>query len=95
MEYEDDLRGVLAEDDDEPPRSAANDLLDAVLPANLDWRRLVADYPLPALAVAALGGYWLGRTRGLRIFGPLTAVAAATVTQAATDILGEEFLEEG
>ncbi len=87
--YEDDLRGALAEDDS-PRRSAADDLLDSFLPENLDWRRLVSDYPLPALAVAAIGGYWLGRTRGRRILGALTTFAAGAVTQAANDILGAD-----
>ncbi len=91
--FDDDLRGALAEDDQDPP-SAANELLDTLLPANLDWRRLVRDYPLPALAVAAIGGYWLGRSRGPRILGALTAFAASNVTKAANDILGEDLFEE-
>jgi hypothetical protein len=90
--WDDDLRGDLAEGGGE--RSAADDLLDTFLPQQLEWRRLVYDYPLPALAVAALGGYWLGRTRGSRILGALTAFAAANVTRAANDILGEELFEE-
>lgn len=89
--YEDDLRGALAEDDPPPRRSAADDLVDSVLPASLDWQRLVRAYPLPALAVAAIGGYWLGRMRGPRILGALTAFAASSVTQAANDILGEDL----
>jgi hypothetical protein len=91
--YDDDLRGALAEDDHQE-HSAANDLLDTLLPANLDWRRLVRDYPLPALAVAAIGGYWLGRSRGPRLLGALTAFAASNVTKAANDILGEELFDE-
>lgn len=90
--WDDELRGDLAEDGG--GRSAADDLLDTFLPRQVDWRRLVYDYPLPALAVAALGGYWLGRTRGSRILGALTAFAAANVTQAANEILGEELFEE-
>ena len=86
--WEDELRGDLAEDDE---RSAPDDLLDAYLPQDLNWRRLVYDYPLPALAVAAVGGYWLGRTRGPRILGALTAFAAASVTRAANEILGEDL----
>jgi len=92
--YEDDLRGVLAEEDEPPPRSAADDVIDSVLPANLDWRGLVRAYPLPALAVAAIGGYWLGRKRAPSILGALTAFAASSVTQAANDILGEDVFED-
>ena len=92
--YEDDLRGVLAEDDPPPSRSAADALVDSVLPASLDWQGLVRAYPLPALAVAAIGGYWLGRMRGPRILGALTAFAASSVTQAANDILGEDLVED-
>jgi hypothetical protein len=54
----------------------------------------VRAYPLPALAVAAIGGYWLGRMRGPRILGALTAFAASSVTQAANDILGEDLFED-
>jgi hypothetical protein len=95
--YEDDLRGALAdpgEEDPPPRRSAADDLVDSVLPASLDWQGLVRAYPLPALAVAAIGGYWLGRMRGPRILGALTAFAASSVTQAANDILGEDLFED-
>lgn len=92
-EDEDDFRGELV-DRGYARRSFADDLLDSVLPAKLDWQRLVRDYPLPALAVAALGGYWLGRKRGPSIVGALTALAATTVTRAANDILGEDLIEE-
>jgi hypothetical protein len=91
--HDDDLRGPLAEDE-LPRRSAVDDLLDSVLPENLDWQRLVRDYPLPALAIAAIGGYWLGRTRGRAILGALTGFAAGAVTQAASDILGQDLLED-
>lgn len=86
---EDELRGDLGDDGE---RSAADDFIDAYLPLDLNWRRLVHDYPLPALAVAAVGGYWLGRSRGPRILGALTAFAASSVTRAASEILGEDLL---
>lgn len=54
-------------------RSFVDDVLDELIPERLDWRDLVVRYPLPALLVAALGGYWLGSRRGK----DLTAAAAA------------------
>lgn len=54
-------------------RSLADDVLDELIPQRLDWRDLVVRYPLPALLVAALGGYWLGSHRGR----DLTSAAAA------------------
>jgi hypothetical protein len=72
----------------------ADDLIDSVLPPSLDWQGWVRAYPLPALAVAAIGGYWLGRTRGTGLLGALTAFAATSVTQAANEILGEDLFEE-
>lgn len=54
-------------------RSVVDEVLDELIPERLDWRDLVVRYPVPALLVAALGGYWLGSRRGQ----DLTAAAAA------------------
>lgn len=53
----------------------AEAVVDALLPVELDWRRLVDRYPLTSLAVAGVGGYLLGRSRGA---GIVAAVAAFT-----------------
>jgi len=72
--------------------SLAEDLIDGVLPAEFRWRRFVRNYPLPALAIAALGGYWLGRTRGRGIAAALSALAADQLVRGVNNALGDEFL---
>jgi hypothetical protein len=67
----------------------AGHLLDEVIPGGVDWRRLVADYPVPVLAVAALGGYFLGRHRGRTVVGAVTALAANHLAKSFRDTLGE------
>jgi len=72
--------------------AAADDLVSELLPETLDWERLVRSYPLPALALAALGGYWLGRTRGGAVVSALGAFAAAAAVRGVNDALGDEIL---
>lgn len=63
------------------PASLADELLDELLPEDLDWKRLVRTYPLPALAVAAAGGYLLGRHRGRALIAALSGMAAGVVAE--------------
>jgi hypothetical protein len=72
--------------------SAADQLVSDLLPENLDWERLVRSYPLPALGLAALGGYWLGRTRGSAVVAALGAFAAAAAVRGVNEALGEDVL---
>ncbi len=72
--------------------SAADDLVSELLPETFDWQRLVRTYPLPALALAALGGYWLGRTRGGAVVSALGAFAAAAAVRGVNEALGEDVL---
>lgn len=60
--------------------SMADELLDELFPETLDWRRLVRTYPIPALLVSAVGGYVLGRTRGIAVLGALGGVASTMVS---------------
>jgi hypothetical protein len=62
-----------------PARSSvADEFLDELLPERFEWRRMVRRYPLPALVLAAIGGYWLGSRRG----EALVAAAAAQASDA-------------
>lgn len=72
--------------------SQADELLDELLPEELDWRRLVRTYPIPALLVAAAGGFVLGRGRGPVILAALSGLAADTVSQGVNEFLGTDVL---
>jgi hypothetical protein len=68
-----------------------HDLLDSVLPEGLDWKELVRSYPVPALAVAALGGFLVGRSHGPAIVGAVSSFAAAEVAKNVSTLLGQEL----
>jgi hypothetical protein len=74
------------------PRAAADQILDELLPEQLDWQRLVRQYPIPSLAVAALGGYLLGRYKGAAVLAALSAFAADAVAENVNEILGDELI---
>jgi hypothetical protein len=72
--------------------AGADELVDELVPEELDWRDLVVSYPKTSLALAALGGYLLGRSRGETLLLGLGAFAADTLTSKVNDLLGEEVL---
>ena len=63
-----------------------------MLPEDFDWREVVRTYPVPALALAALGGYVLGRTQGEKLLAALSTFAAAQVARHLNEILGDELV---
>jgi hypothetical protein len=70
--------------------SIVGDLLDDLLPEGLDWQELVRSYPIPALALAALGGFLLGRSHGPAIVKAVSGLAAAEVAKNVSSLLGQE-----
>ena len=72
--------------------SAANDVVDELMPAQLDWQDLVRRYPLAALGLAALGGYVLGRHRGREILEAFSLFAADSVSEQVNSLLGKDVL---
>jgi hypothetical protein len=77
-----------------PPDSSAfaDQLLDDLLPDEIDWRRLVIEHPIASLAAAGVGGYFLGRVRGGTIVAALAAFASETVSRNVNALLGEDVL---
>ena len=71
--------------------STIDDLLDEVLPEELEWERLVRSYPLSALGVAALGGLLLGLSHGPAIFSAVTGYLSAQVSRNVSQVLGHDI----
>jgi hypothetical protein len=72
--------------------SLADEILDEVVPLELDWQSLVITHPKTALAVAAAAGFWLGRTRGRTILAALSSFAAETVDESINEFFGRDVL---
>jgi hypothetical protein len=70
--------------------SAADRLVDEILPESVEWERLVRTYPLPALLVAAVAGFLLGRSRGSTVLGALTAFAGQRVARSVHELVRDE-----
>jgi hypothetical protein len=64
------------------------EILDEILPESLEWERLVRTYPVPALAVAAAGGFYLGLRHGTAILAAVSSYVAAEVSRNVGEILG-------
>jgi hypothetical protein len=71
---------------------SADGIVDEMMPNDFDWRRMVRKYPLASLAVAALGGYVLGRSRGEEVLATLSLFAADAVSSQVNDLLGKDLL---
>lgn len=76
-----------------PSEDAAHGVVDELMPESFEWERLVRTYPVPALLLAAAGGFILGRSRGRLVAGALASFAAARVADEVNRVLGEDVLE--
>jgi len=70
--------------------SFADQLLDELLPEDLEWRQVIRSYPLSALAVAALGGYFIGRRSGRLIVEAFSSTANDRVMRVAGELLADD-----
>jgi hypothetical protein len=79
------------------PRSAARSspdrVVDELVPETVEWERLVRTYPIPALLLAAVGGFVLGRNHGQEVVGALSAFAGRKVVRSVNELLGEDVLD--
>ena len=73
--------------------SLADELLDDLIPPDINWRRLVRRHPWPVLLFAGLGGYFIGRSQGRALVGALAGLAVAKVEDRVLGILDEELAE--
>ncbi len=72
--------------------SSADEVVDELLPDELDWADLVKRYPKAALTLVAVGGFLLGRSRGAEIVEALSQFAADQVTEGVNQYLGQKVL---
>jgi hypothetical protein len=75
-----------------PEPSAAADLIDALAPPELQWVRLVRSYPIASLILAAVGGFYLGRTKGTDVVESVAQFAAESIEDGVNELLGERVL---
>jgi hypothetical protein len=69
--------------------SGVEEILDEILPEDLEWERLVRSYPVPALALAAAGGFYLGLRHGPMILAAVSSYLAAEVSRNVGELLGQ------
>ncbi|MGB5175656.1 MAG: hypothetical protein WBQ30_13035 [Thermoanaerobaculia bacterium] len=69
-----------------------DEVMNEVLPSELDWQKLVRRYPIASITIAAIGGYVLGRNRGEEIIAALSNHAADLVSGQVNDVLGRHIL---
>lgn len=88
------LRATRPDVSGEPAASTslADEILDEILPEEIEWRQLVWSYPKSSLALAALGGFLLGRTRGPRLLRAAGDYVNETVTEGVNEFVGRRVL---
>jgi hypothetical protein len=87
----DSRRAVRRELETRDSPSLADELLDDLIPPDLDWRGVVRRHPLPALLVAAGAGWWLGRSRRSAVLiEALTGAVAAGVVARFGSLVADE-----
>ncbi len=69
--------------------SMADQVVDDLLPEDIDWREMVRSYPLPALAVATIGGFLLGQRHGQELLSAFRAFVDREVSKNVQTLLGE------
>ncbi len=85
-------RRVLLDDDGPDGLSSlADDLIDDLVPPEVDWRKVVRRHPLPALLLAGLGGYLLGRSQGRTLLRAISALAVARVEAEVLSRIEDDF----
>ncbi len=71
---------------------SADGVVDELMPGDFDWQGMVRKYPIASLAVAAFGGYILGRSRGKHVLAALSLFAAERVSGQVNELLGKDVL---
>ena len=78
-EFDDDYGDRADDGRPDTLSSLADELIDDLVPPQVDWRRIVQRHPWPALLVVGLGGYLIGRSQGKTLLRAVSALAVARV----------------
>lgn len=84
-EYDDDGLPFAGASGRDGLSSLADELIDDLVPPEVDWRHIVRRHPWPALLLAGLGGYLLGRSQGKTLVRAISALAVARVESEVLD----------
>lgn len=68
--------------------TSVEEILDELLPQELEWERLVRSYPVPAVALAVIGGFYLGLRHGPEILSAVSGFVAAEVSRNVGELIG-------
>jgi hypothetical protein len=70
--------------------SFVDEVIDEIVPEGLDWERLVVTYPIPALLVAAVGGFLIGRRHGPEILAAVSSYASSEISRNVSHLIGQD-----
>ena len=76
----------------EAQSSLADEIIDELVPHDLDWRSIVVGHPKISVALIAAAGFWLGRTRGAAIISGVTGMASETINEAINEFFGRDVV---
>lgn len=65
----------------------ADDIIDELMPQELDWRQLVESYPVVSISVAGLAGFLLGRNHGSALIAGASAFMAREMSRNIMSVL--------
>lgn len=82
------MEDFVNEDEESRGGTSVEAILDELLPEELEWERLVRTYPVPAVALAAIGGFVIGLRHGPEILTAVSGFLAAEVSRNVSDFVG-------
>lgn len=91
------LRNATTETDDVNERydntDLADDIVDELVPGDLDWRRLVTTYPITSVSLASLAGFFLARNHGSTLLTGVSAFLAREMSRNILSVLDGELVD--
>ncbi|HEX5717727.1 MAG TPA: hypothetical protein VF179_16325 [Thermoanaerobaculia bacterium] len=82
------MEDFVNEDEETRGGTSVEAILDELLPEELEWERLVRTYPVPAVALAAIGGFVIALRHGPEILSAISGFLAAEVSRNVSELIG-------
>lgn len=82
------MEDFVNEDEETRGGTSVEAILDELLPEELEWERLVRTYPVPAVALAAIGGFVIALRHGPEILSAVSGFVAAEVSRNVSELIG-------